>query len=61
MRYTVIERSTLEELMNEINLMLEQGWLPTGGVCASVVQLQDRECGWDNQNWYAQAMTNDSL
>lgn len=61
MRYTVIERSSLEQLAEQVNELINQGWLPTGGVAASVVQIQNREDGWDNLVYYAQALTHKDL
>lgn len=61
MRYTIVERNSLAELTEQVNEMISQGWLPTGGVAPSVIQMQDRHEGWDNQLWYAQAMTNANL
>ncbi len=49
--YTVVKGSSLSELIEEVNRMIELGWLPLGGLCAS-------KDGDDHH--YFQAMTKNS-
>ena len=64
MEYTIIQEETLEELMKQINLLIERGWQPHGGV--SVTQQLCERTQTTSTNYstlydagliYAQAMT----
>lgn len=38
MKYTVIRTKKLEELIEEVNLLIKDGWTPQGGICESTSQ-----------------------
>ena len=38
MEYTVIWTKKLEELIEKVNLLIKDGWIPQGGICESASQ-----------------------
>ena len=35
MRYTVLTSSRFDELIKMVNELIEEGWIPQGGICES--------------------------
>ncbi len=48
LEYTVIKKNSLSELIDEVNRMIEEGWLPLGGISTKESI---------NQDHFFQAMT----
>lgn len=38
MKYTVVKTKKLEELIEQVNLLIQEGWKPQGGICESASQ-----------------------
>ena len=36
MKYTIVYTSTLEDLIIKVSKLIQDGWIPQGGVCESV-------------------------
>lgn len=38
MKYTVVRTRNLNELIEQVNLLIKEGWKPQGGICESAGQ-----------------------
>ena len=38
MKYTVVRTRKLNELIEQVNLLIQEGWKPQGGICESTYQ-----------------------
>ncbi len=49
MRYLIVEASNIRELQGRVQTLINEGWIPQGGVSAAAIGTLN----W----WYYQAMT----
>ena len=54
-KYAIVERDSVTELVREVNGMMTKGWRPAGGLTTSVQMNEQGKA----QPWYGQAMTFD--
>jgi hypothetical protein len=47
MKYTILSHRNISELINLVNNLINEGWIPQGGLC---------ESGGESSCYYSQAM-----
>lgn len=55
MEYTVVERNDIEKIIEVVNSLIDDGWIPLGGICFHCEPAHDPCCS--DYYVYAQAMT----
>ena len=57
MRYRIVAAQSWQDLENEVNKCLDQGWTLQGGVAATSHSYHNAREGYDESTWeYSQAM-----
>ena len=55
MKYEIRSRDSLKDLCDEINRMISDGWIPSGGVSVTPVVIEDSK-GWQLREEFLQAI-----
>jgi len=51
--YTVVTDTNIGVLIQEINNLIQQGWIPSGGICKSAIKIKENV---NIDYWFSQAM-----